>query len=76
MTDRRLEIPGTLPGAIAPSKPGLSKQRLRLRLYIELLILDCLALFAAFTVAGAIRGSDWLAPNGISLITSTRPTDR
>lgn len=45
----------------------LSKQGSRLRLYIELILVDCLAITAGFAFASSLRSGHWLAPGGVNL---------
>ena len=45
----------------------LSKRTIRIILYIELLLIDCLAVFIGFILAGKVRGEAWISPEGINL---------
>lgn len=45
----------------------LSKYAIRMLLYVELLVLDCLSISAGFVLAGKIRGEEWVSPAGFSL---------
>lgn len=51
----------------APARRPLPKQTIRIILYGQLLVLDCLALFSGFSLAGYVRGEQWLSPAGIQL---------
>lgn len=44
-----------------------NKQRIRLLLYLGLLLCDCAAIRAGFTVGRSVRSWEWLAPNGVEL---------
>ncbi len=52
----------------------LSKQSIRLFLYLQLIVLDMLAVYAGFLVGGYMGGYTWAAPNGISLAFLVIPT--
>ena len=56
------------------SKIQQSKQSLRIQLYVELLILDCLAIIAAFVVVNRLLGTEWLSPEGVNLVFLALPT--
>lgn len=45
----------------------LSKQAVRLILYAQLIALDCVAVIGGFSLAGLIRGREWLSPVGLNL---------
>lgn len=45
----------------------VSKQALRLLLYIEMLIVDCAAIVGGWTIASRINGTHWVSPNGVNL---------
>jgi len=50
------------------TRRALSKQAIRLVLYAQLIILDCLALIAGFSFSGFVRGSAWISPAGFNLV--------
>lgn len=64
MTDSRA-IDGTV--TATPSRRALSKQAVRLMLYAQLIVLDCVAVISGFSLAGLIRGQAWISPAGINL---------
>lgn len=56
------------------SRRAVSKQSIRLFLYLQLILLDMLAVYAGFLVGGYMGGSTWAAPNGINLAFLVIPT--
>lgn len=44
-----------------------TKQSLRLRLFVALIILDCICILASFTAATFVRNPQWLSLNGVNL---------
>ena len=44
-----------------------SKQSLRLRLYGELMLLDCVAIMVAFVLAATVRSFQWMSVGGVNL---------
>ena len=63
---------GDIASQAAGLRPALreshSRQTARIALYARMLLSDALAIFIGFSLAKAVRGGEWLAPNGISLI--------
>lgn len=45
----------------------VNKTRMRAGLYVLLLLVDCAAIRAGFSIGVALRGWQWLAPNGVEL---------
>lgn len=65
MTDIR-----AIDGAIAGTRVRrtLSKQAVRIILYAQLVILDCLAIFSGFSIAAFAGDSSWMSPGGLNLL--------
>ncbi|MEO8724277.1 MAG: hypothetical protein ABI395_12325, partial [Sphingobium sp.] len=49
------------------TRVGWSKQAVRICLYAQLLLVDCLALFSSFFLASHFLGEAWLSPTGAGL---------
>lgn len=50
------------------ARRSISKQAIRLILYAQLIVIDCMALICGFSLAGFVRGQAWISPAGLNLI--------
>lgn len=65
MTDIRA-INSALTGGRA--RRTLSKQAIRIILYAQLVILDCITIFSGFSIAAFAGGASWMSPGGPNLL--------
>ncbi|WP_245987883.1 exopolysaccharide biosynthesis polyprenyl glycosylphosphotransferase [Sphingobium fluviale] len=64
MTDIRA-VNGRMPRTHV--RRALSKQAVRLILYVQLVLLDCATVITGFSLIGMIRGEQWISPAGVNI---------
>ncbi|MDI1295502.1 MAG: sugar transferase [bacterium] len=68
----RLSNSSASPPTVATSSPE-AKRDVRLRLYVKLMVLDCLSISIAFLLISALRGKYWLSFEQINLAAMVMP---